>query len=191
MNLRKAILTNNACYQRGFILDPEGIMVYSTGYRNPYLARYIQPNDGHLGKNPHNNDWNRPFPGGMAKCVHAFIGMLKDGSIATYQTLPWKYKSWQRNGAFNNTHLSFEICEDDFTSAAYFNLIYQEAVDLCVYLCQRFNLDPTSNGVLVFCDRVTTWLSRFGKDVDTFCYDVKMKLTAVWDFETILALGRK
>ena len=28
-------------------------------------------------------------PGGIQICVHGFIGKLADGSIATYQTLPW------------------------------------------------------------------------------------------------------
>ena len=34
-------------------------MVHSTGANNPYLRRYVQPDDGELGKNRYDNDWNR------------------------------------------------------------------------------------------------------------------------------------
>ena len=46
-------------------------------------------------------------------CVHAFIGKLADSSIATYQTLPWNYRGWHAGGKANDTHIGFEICEDD------------------------------------------------------------------------------
>ena len=36
----------------------KGIMVHSTGVNNPYLKRYVQPNDGKLGKNQNGNHWN-------------------------------------------------------------------------------------------------------------------------------------
>lgn len=48
-------------------------------------------------------------------CVHTFIGKLKDGSIATYQTLPWNHRGWHAGGGANNTHIGFEICEDNLT----------------------------------------------------------------------------
>jgi energy-coupling factor transport system ATP-binding protein len=54
MNLRKLILTENACYKAGKTIVPKGIMVHSTGANNPYLKRYIGPDDELLGKNPDN-----------------------------------------------------------------------------------------------------------------------------------------
>lgn len=51
MNLRKQILTNNACYKAGKTITPKGIMVHSTGANNPWLKRYVAPDDGLLGKN--------------------------------------------------------------------------------------------------------------------------------------------
>ena len=45
MNLRKLILTENACYKAGKTIVPKGIMVHSTGANNPYLKRYIGPDD--------------------------------------------------------------------------------------------------------------------------------------------------
>lgn len=78
MNLRKLILTENACYKAGRKITPKGIMVHSTGANNPYLRRYVGPDDGLLGVNEYNNHWNRDKPGGRQVCVHAFIGKLKD-----------------------------------------------------------------------------------------------------------------
>ena len=86
MNLHRLILTENDCYKAGRTIAPQGVMVHSTGANNPNLRRYVGPDDGLLGANHNGNHWNRS---GIDACVHAFIGKLSDGSIATYQTLPW------------------------------------------------------------------------------------------------------
>ena len=130
MNLRKLLLTENACYKKGLKIVPKGIMVHSTGANNPMLRRYVGPDDGQLGRNKYGNHWNQ---GGLAVCVHAFIGKLDDGSIATYQTLPWDHRGWHAGGDANNTHISFEICEDSLEDAAYFGKVYREAVELCAF----------------------------------------------------------
>ena len=121
MNLHKCILTRNDCYTSGWTITPRGVMVHSTGANNPTLRRYVQPDDGLLGDNRYDNDWNRP---GTGACVHAFIGELADGSVATYQTLPWNWRGWHAasgpNGSANNTHISFEICEDGLDDPVYF-----------------------------------------------------------------------
>ena len=117
-------------------------MVHSTGANNPWLKRYVGPDDGLLGKNQYNNHWNQPMD--REVCVHAFIGKLADGTIATYQTLPWDHRGWHcgsgSKGSGNNTHISFEICEDGLTDSAYFNKVYNEAVELCAYLCKQYGL---------------------------------------------------
>jgi len=86
MKLTTLLLTQNNCYKSGKKHTVKGIMVHSTGANNPYLKRYVGPDDGLLGKNQYNNHWNQPMS--RRVCVHAFIGKLADGSIATYQTLP-------------------------------------------------------------------------------------------------------
>ncbi len=91
MNLHKLIFTNNACYKAGRKITPKGIMVHSTGANNPWLKRYVGPDDGLLGKNQYNNHWNQPMD--REVCVHAFIGKLADGTVATYQTLPWDHRA--------------------------------------------------------------------------------------------------
>ena len=106
MNLHKLLLTKKECYIRGTKMTPKGIMVHSTGANNPTLRRYVGPDDGLLGANQYGNHWNTYRPGGSQVCVHAFIGKLKDGSIATYQTLPWNMVGWHsgsgKNGSANS-----------------------------------------------------------------------------------------
>ncbi len=192
MNLKTLFLTQNNCYKAGKTIVPKGIMVHSTGANNPWLKRYVGPDDGLLGQNIYNNHWNTPKPGGRQVCVHAFIGKLADGSIATYQTLPWNHRGWHAgsgsSGSANDTHIGFEICEDDLTDASYFNKVYTEAVELCAYLCKKFNLDPLADGVLICHSEghrrgiasnhsdVMHWFPRHGKDMDMFRAAVKAEM---------------
>lgn len=186
MNLRKLILTNNACYKAGKTIKPKGIMVHSTGANNPWLKRYVGPDDGLLGKNQYNNHWNQDKPGGRQVCVHAFIGKLADGSIATYQTLPWNHRGWHAGGDANNTHIGFEICEDGLTDASYFSAVYKEAVELCVYLCKLYGLSDKDilchsegykQGIASNHADVMHWFPKHGKTMDTFRADVKKLLS--------------
>jgi hypothetical protein len=191
MNLHKLILTNNACYKAGRTITPKGIMVHSTGANNPWLKRYVGPDDGLLGKNQYNNHWNQDKPGGRQVCVHAFIGKLADGSIATYQTLPWNMRGWHcgsgSKGSGNDTHISFEICEDSLNDAVYFNKVYTEAVELCVYLCKQYGLtekdiichsEGYKLGIASNHGDVMHWFPKHGKSMDTFRADVKTGLAA-------------
>src|SRR5699024_12067475 len=98
MNVTKLNIPQNECYKTGRKINPKGIMVHSTGADNPNLKRYVGPDDGLLGKNQYNNHWNQLRPDGRQVCVHAFIGKLYDGSIATYQTLPCNHRGWHLGG---------------------------------------------------------------------------------------------
>ena len=187
MNLHQLILTENACYKAGRKITVKGIMVHSTGANNPNLKRYVGPDDGLLGKNQYNNHWNTYHPGGREVCVHAFIGKLKDGTIATYQCLPWDHRGWHAGGSANNTHIGFEICEDGLTDASYFKKVYQEAVELCAYLCKEYGLTEKNiichsegyrQGVASNHGDVMHWFPKHGKSMDTFRADVKALLTA-------------
>ena len=185
MNLQKCFLTNNKCYKAGKTITPKGIMVHSTGANNPNLKRYVQPDDGKLGLNTYGNHWNT---GDLSVCVHAFIGKLKDGTVATYQTLPWNHRGWHGGGKSNDTHIGFEICEDGLSDANYFKKVYQEAVELCVYLCKMFNLtekdiichsEGYEKGIASNHADVMHWFPKHGKSMDTFRADVKAKLNTV------------
>lgn len=185
MKLYKLILTNNACYKAGKTIKPKGIMIHSTGANNPWLKRYVGPDDGLLGKNQYNNHWNQDKPGGRQVCVHAFIGKLADGSIAIYQTLPWNHRGWHAGGDANNTHIGFEICEDGLTDASYFSAVYKEAVELCVHLCKLYGLSEKDiichsegykQGIASNHADVMHWFPKHGKTMDTFRADVKKLL---------------
>lgn len=203
MNLHKLIFTKNACYKRNVekfderyttfqSRGPQGVMVHSTGANNPWLKRYVGPNDGKLGVNIFGNHWNC---GNLSVCVHAFIGKLKDGSVATYQTLPWNYRGWHCAGDANNTHIGFEICEDGLKNATYFNKVYQEAVELTAMLCKEYNLDPMADGVVICHSEgyhrgiasnhgdVMHWFPKHGKSMDTFRKDVDATMRGVTNAE--------
>ena len=177
MELHTCFFTNNPCYLRGEKIAPKGVMVHSTGANNPWLKRYVQPDDGLLGKNANCNDWNRA---GLDVCVHAFIGKKQDGGIATYQVLPWAHRGWHAGGAANNTHISFEICEDGLNDRSYFEAVYREAVELTAYLCRQYRLDPLRDGVVIDHAEgyrrgiagnhgdVSHWFPKFGKTMDDF-----------------------
>ena len=187
MNLNKLILTENACYKAGKKITIKGIMVHSTGANNPWLKRYVGPDDGKLGKNQYNNHWNTYHPGGREVCVHGFIGKLADGTVATYQTLPWDHRGWHAGGSANNTHIGFEICEDDLNDGAYFAKVYKEAVELCAYLCKQYGLTEKNiichsegykQGVASNHGDVMHWFPKHGKSMDTFRAEVKALLAA-------------
>jgi len=52
----------------------------------------------------------------------------------------WNHRGWQAGGDMNNTHISFEICEDNLNDKTYFNKVYKEAVGLAAYLCKQYKL---------------------------------------------------
>lgn len=198
MNLKKIFLTNNDCYKAGKKMVPKGIMVHSTGANNPWLKRYVWPDDGFIGVNKSGNHWNTARPGGQQVCVHAFIGKLADGSIATYQTLPWNHRGWHAGGSANNTHIGFEICEDGLTDSAYFNKVYQEAVELCAYLCKEYNLtekdiichsEGYKKGIASNHADVMHWFPKHGKSMDTFRDDVKSILKKNTEFEELTTVN--
>lgn len=127
-------------------------------------------------------------------CVHAFIGKLDDNSIATVQTLPWNHRGWHAGKgtsgkSANDTHISFEICEDGLTDPVYFEKVYREAVDFTAYLCKEYGLNPLDDGVVI-CHQegyrrgvasnhgdVLHWFPKHGKSMNDFRMDVAKALT--------------
>lgn len=176
-------LTNNDCYKAGKKIIVKKLMLHSTGANNPKLSRYIQPDDGLLGINPNNNDWNRP---GISKCVHGFIGLDKNGNVRTYQTLPWNHRGWGGGGKSNDTHIHVEICEDDLQDLKYFAEVYQEAVELFAHLATFYKLNPDTDidthcegykkGIASNHADVMHWFPKHGKSMDTFRADVKERM---------------
>ena len=186
MEIKQCILVNNDCYKAGKKVKHTKIVVHSTGANNPKLSRYVQPNDGILGDNKYDNDWNQ---GGISKCVHAFIGKDKDGKVRIYQTLPWDYRCWGsgtgKKGSYNDYAIQFEICEDALTDEKYFEEAFALAAELCAYLCKTYGI--AVDGIVSHyeayklgyarnhgdCDH---WLKKFDKDMAWFRSEVEKRM---------------
>lgn len=198
------ILTQNDCYKAGRTIMPKGVMVHSTGANNPKLSRYVPGND-QIGRNTGGNHWDMP---GTGACVHAFIGKLADGSVGVVQTLPFTMRGWHcakgPKGSANDTHVSFEICEDGLQDASYFSAVYQAAVELTADLCKSYGLNPEADGVVICHSEghargiasnhadVMHWFPRFGKNMDIFRADVARMMEGVDDMteEQVRAIVR-
>lgn len=186
MEITQYYLTNNRCYKAGKRMTPKGIVVHSTGANNPNLCRYIGPDDGVIGPNQYGNHWNQAS---SSKCVHAMIGKDKNGVVRCYQTLPWDYKPWGcgsgSKGSYNNSHIQFEMQEDDLADAAYFAQVYDMAVGLCAYLCKAYGIPiraivshKEAHGVGYASNHGDphAWFNRHGKTMDAFRAAVAQKL---------------
>ncbi|MCD8336243.1 MAG: N-acetylmuramoyl-L-alanine amidase [Lachnospiraceae bacterium] len=151
MNLVESILTKNPCYTAGKTITVKGLMLHSVGCAQPSASVFIK-------------NWNKASY--TSACVHAFI----DGNDGTvYQTLPWNRRGWHcgkgtSGSSANDTHIGVEMCEPGsitYTSGANFTVsdaadakavakrTYEAAVELFAYLCQKYSLDPTADGVII------------------------------------------
>lgn len=147
-------MKSSTCFKQTRKMAPRGILIHSTGANNPYLKRYVQPNNLNndkaylltiLGKNINGNDWNHiEHQAG----VNAFIGKLNNEQIATVQTLPWIFRPWGcgsgPKGSCNDNWIQIEICEDDLNNRNYFEAIYNELIELIAYLCKIYNINPSA-----------------------------------------------
>ena len=168
------------CYNAGTKITPAGVQVHSTGANNPYLRRYVQPDDGRIGRNPNGNDHNHP---GGNVCASAYIGKQADGTPAVYQALPWNMRCWLSgsgpNGNANRLgYIGFEVCEDDLRDRSYFETaVMGLGVLLTAYLCQEYGIPPGnvldhhelhSMGLASNHADITHWLDHYGLDMNNF-----------------------
>lgn len=196
MEIMQYYQTQNPCYKAGKKIKPSGIVVHSTGANNPYIKRYVGPDDGILGKNQYNNHWNKSS---ATKCVHAWIGKVADGSLKVYQTLPWDHRCWGvgsgKKGSYNSTHIQFEICEDGLTNEAYYNEAFSLAKELCAFLCEKYGIKTTNIvGHYEAADAgygsnhgdPRNWQRKFSGSMDQFRTDVSKMLGQVEE-STVIA----
>lgn len=188
MNLIKMYMTRNDCFKAGRKIIPKGIMVHSTATPG-VMARdwYARWNKSYQAK-----ETNRQV------CVHAF---LDDKEIVQY--LPWDHRGWHAGSEANNTHIGFEICEPPgFTYSnnfqmkgynqkvheAYFRKAWENAVQLCVFLCMKYDL--TEKDILCHSEGhkigiasnhadVMHWFPKHGENMDTFRASVKKRLNEI------------
>lgn len=189
MNIITAYATENPCYKNAQKITPKGIVVHSTGANNPWLKRYVDA-PAAVGNNTNGNHWNRAD---MNVCVHSFIGYDANMKIAVANILPYNYKCWGvgsgNNGSFNTTHIQFEMCEDGLTDAAYFNKMWNAAVEYCAYLCEKYGFNPLGENVIVgHCEAYKLgygsnhadpehWFKKHSKSMDIFRNAVRAAMT--------------
>lgn len=157
------MMTQSTCYKGTRKFTPKGVLWHSTGANNPWLKRYVQPDDNaadraewlnRLGKNQYSNDWNHID---RQAGLNFWIGKLADGTVTAVQTMPWNYRPWGcgsgSKGSCNDTHIQFEICEDGLDDKSYWEAVYKEACEMTAYLCKMFSIDPKGtvsyNGLFV------------------------------------------
>ena len=196
------MMTQSTCYKGTSTMTPKGVLWHSTGANNPFLKRYVQPDDNApnrdelialIGKNSYNNDFNHI---NRQAGLNAWIGKLADGTVAAVQTMPWNYKPWGcgggAKGSCNNGWMQFEICEDGLNDKSYFEAVYKEACELTAYYCKMYNLNPLGtvsyNGVtvpVILCHQdsyqlklgsnhgdVYHWFKKYGKTMEDVRKDV-------------------
>jgi len=209
------MMTQSTCYKGTSKMKPVGVLWHSTGANNPWLKRYVQPDDNAsnraelinlIGKNSYNNDWNHITRQAGLNC---WIGKLADGTVTTIQTMPWDYKPWGcgsgSKGSCNNGWIQFEICEDGLTDSTYFNKVYKEACEITAYLCDLYDIDPNGytmlNGVKVpniLCHAdscklglgsnhgdVNHWFPKHGKSMATARADVAKLMGSTTSSSTV------
>lgn len=209
------MMTQSTCYKGTSKMKPVGVLWHSTGANNPWLKRYVQPDDNAsnrtelinlIGKNSYNNDWNHITRQAGLNC---WIGKLADGTVTTIQTMPWDYKPWGcgsgSKGSCNNGWIQFEICEDGLTDSTYFNKVYKEACEITAYLCALYDIDPNGytmlNGVKVpniLCHAdscklglgsnhgdVNHWFPKHGKSMATARADVAKLMGSTTSSSTV------
>jgi N-acetylmuramoyl-L-alanine amidase len=175
MNIITNFMTNNDCYKAGRTITVKGIMVHSTATPGVMAEAF-------------RSSWNKP---GVELGVHAFVD-----DTGALQCLPWNHRGWHcgsgPKGSGNNTHVAFEICEpagfryaggatmvgyDPAAHQTYFEAVWQNAVDLCAFLCQRFGFDETAiichseghaQGIASNHADVMHWFPKHGQNMDTF-----------------------
>lgn len=185
----KILFTKSDCYKSAREMTPKGIVVHSTGANNPNLKRYVQPDDGIIGKNDYSNDLNRS---GQDVCVHAFIGKDKNGKVKCYQTLPFDYCCWGVGSGskgsynYNPAYIQFEMCEDGLTDKTYCKAVYDKAVEFCAYICKTYNISTDNivshheagqRGMGSSHVDPDNWWGKHGYTMDGFRKAVKSKMS--------------
>lgn len=187
MKIIEKLMTRNDCYQANQKIIPQGIMVHSTATPGVMAHEWYEK-------------WNKSYKAGETSrqvCVHAFVD---DKEV--YQYLPWDHRGWHAGGSANNTHIGFEICEpagftyengatmvgyDVVKNEKYFRKVFNNAVDLCVMLCKKFNLNETN--IITHCEGnklgvasnhadVMHWFPKHNESMDTFRAAIKAKLNS-------------
>lgn len=174
-------MTNNGAYKAAAPIYPKGFIIHSTGANNPFVSRYVAPDNGIIGANKYNNHWNRA---GVNTCVHVFIGKMQNGDVDAVQVLPYTYACWGcgkgKKGSYNYSptgYLQLEVCEDALKDPIYFNKAFTCAAKVVAEAMKlyKFPIEDVVSHHEAYCRGYASnhadcdhWLKAFGKDMDWF-----------------------
>ncbi len=194
LTIHRLYFTESKCYNNAPTQKTEGIQVHCTISGNPYLKRYVQPNDGKLGQNIYGNSHNRP---GLTVCASAYIGKLEDGAVAVYQALPWDKRCWlsgagSKGNANQLGYIGFETCCLLSDEPYFKEAVMDKAVKFVAYLCKIHGFRPSDKGPcgLRVMDHselhaagyasnhadITNWLKQYGYSMNDFRKEVERVL---------------
>lgn len=209
LTIYRLYFTNSDCYKTAPTRKVEGVQVHCTVSGNPYLKRYVQPDDGQLGQNKYNNSHNRL---GITVCANAYIGKLNDGTVAVYQTLPWEKRTWLSGSASKGNanrmgYIGFETCCVISDEQYFKDAVMDKAVKLVAYWCKLFGFEPYDEGpcgMRVMDHRelhragyasnhadITNWLKTYGYTMNDFRNAVEAVLKEGIEVEIIDMSGKK
>ena len=196
-NLKIKYMTKNDCYKVGRKITPKGIMIHSTAVPGVMAADWF-------------SRWNKSYKKRETNrqvCVHAF---LDDKEI--YQYLPWNHRGWHAGGEANNTHIGIEICEpsgfsysNGFTmigydvkkNEVYFRKAWNNAVNICVELCKKYDLtekeiichsEGHQLGIASNHADVMHWFPKHGENMDSFRNSISETLHANDEIENAIKI---
>lgn len=208
LTIHRLFFTNSDCYKRSPLEEVKGIQVHCTVSGNPYLKRYVQPDDGRLGLNRYGNSHNRP---NVTVCANAYIGKLDDGTVAVYQTLPFDKRCWlsgssSKGNANRMGYIGFETCCLMSDEPYFKEAVMGEAVKLVAYWCKHYGFKPYDEGPcgLRVMDHselhragyasnhadITNWLKYYGYTMNDFRDAVEKVLKEGIEVEIIDAMPK-
>lgn len=153
MKIEKKFAESNLCYKTNEKINVKGIMLYSTMYPQPDAEKVAMS---------YNSEESSAKKG--KACVHAVIDACPDNEKKVYQILPWDCRGWHSGSNANGTHIAVEMCEPDcikYKNGSQLECSDKEkakemiekalnsAVELCAFLCLKFELDPLKDGVIL------------------------------------------
>ena len=198
MELTTRYMTGNDYYKAGQKISPKGIMVHSTATPGVMAADWF-------------SRWNKSYQAGETSrqvAVHAFVD-----DKGVWQYLPWNHRGWHCGGSGNNTHIGFEICEPGGFSygkgsamvgynvsknEVYFTKAWNNAVALCVMLCQMYGLterdiichsEGHKKGIASNHSDVMHWFPKHGENMDSFRAAVRAVLNKSPDLPSGIQVG--
>ncbi|MFT8469637.1 MAG: peptidoglycan recognition family protein [Oenococcus sp.] len=186
LKIIRRYMTHNDCFMQGDPLKASGIMIHSTAEPGIMAADWFDL-------------WDRSYAAGQIDrqvAVHAFVD---DKVVCQY--LPWTMRAWHAGGPANLSFIGIETCEpaglhygpdgfqligyDPSVFHEYFHKVWQNDIQLSVFLCRQYHIDPGSiishhegylAGLASDHQDPEHWWRYHAKTMDDFRREVKMRL---------------